>query len=626
MLNKKFTAVSTFIENDKIIYIVSSKGQSAFNHNGLQATEILDFIFNLKSKSAKDKTAFVCYNFVKSNEFIFSRLAHDQKAELFQNHIVLREIDELEKEKKKLEKTAYCREGLISETERMSAKNQIKEISAALALTGKIKFNGYSVRLQQGRSLSISKKKTTIVLYDIYGFFRKSLKRTFADYFPNFPADFFSDTTFEQFDFINLFLAKLADNLYRKLSENGINLSRFYGASAVTSAVLSKSKARTEYKNYKSELSLPSELRRASLQAFYGGRIEQYKLGYFKDVNVYDLNSAYAKACLYLPKMLHRPIALKSYRNEPFSVWKIEYDLPEDLFFGLLPHRRVNEITTYGKQGKGYFWKPEVDFLTKYYPDRIKIYNGFYVPFERTNFSRGILELYNLRLKLKNENHPLEKVIKLALAIIYGKFCQRIGAAYYYNMFYAGYVTSYVRAQLLFATYGFEKETICILTDAIHTTANLNVPLSDEIGEYKHNFYDETVYLGSGIYQLRNNQNQTVKEATRGFSKLDFENAFNELKAEGFYNVFQDFFVGYNLYSFAPTKFNNYLGVHNMTYKVNPLNSKLRLYEALKIDFQKSNVVSKMRAFGNRRESAVYNPINSVELDFINVGINANDV
>lgn len=620
---KLFIAISSVISNNKITYLTASNGQVLADNNGLKVTDIINFMYNLRKEYGKQKVVFVSYNFIKASEFIFSELNNNLKSELFQNFEVRKELENLIDIKKDLETKFYDNDIELSEDESIILFNELTDISRAIGQTGKIEYNGFTITLQQGKSLTIKKNKHTFVLYDVFGYFRKPLRKIINQYFlidlPELEDTF---NLIQKADLTAQYVASLTASLYAQLQSHGIELSRFHGASTVTSAVLSKAKARDEYKNFKTEKSLSSQMIKASRQAFYGGRTEQLKLGRFENVNVYDMNSAYAKACLFLPKMLRRPLFSSVYlHDEKFSVWYIEYQLPENIFYGFLPNRENFQMTKYKRKGKGYFWKPEIDFLIANYPDCITIKQGFYVPFVQTDFSRAIVGLYEIRQKLKAENNPIQEVIKLALAVIYGKFCQRVGMAYYYNMWYAGYVTSYVRAELLKAAHSFERQTICFLTDAIHTTARLSVAVSDNVGDFRYTAYDSGVYLGAGIYQLK--REDKTKEATRGFTTLDFDLAFAELKTSGYYKVFQDFFIGYNLHTLAPMKFNNYLGVHKNKFKVNPLNSKLRLYDALKIDLETENTESKIYDTCDEQESKIYNPSVSNEFDFMNTAITA---
>ncbi|MFH7820757.1 hypothetical protein, partial [Neobacillus thermocopriae] len=66
--------------------------------------------------------------------------------------------------------------------------------------------------------------------------------------------------------------------------------------------------------------------------AYFGGRIEQLKLGTFPKVFAYDINSAYPTGITKLPQCVHSWQKVKwnpEKFKEPyyyFSVWKVTYD------------------------------------------------------------------------------------------------------------------------------------------------------------------------------------------------------------------------------------------------------------------------------------------------------------
>jgi hypothetical protein len=287
------------------------------------------------------------------------------------------------------------------------------------------------------------------------------------------------------------------------------------------------------------------------------------------------------------------------------------------LYFGYLPFREIGgNLIRYKLRGRGYFWHPEVKFLLEHYPECVKVNHGFAVNAETAPFTKGISLLYELRLLLKQQQNPLEKVLKLALASLYGKFCQRQGSAYYYNLFYAGFITSFVRAMLLRATLGKELNTICFLTDAIHTTADLsdNIDLSDKLGSFRLQQYSNGIYLDNGVYQLTGIDGKR-KIAHRGFNKFDFEKAIKELReCKGFTEI-QEFFVGHNLHSLMPVEFSNYLDLQSVQKKTNPTDSALRLFDRLEVDLSSGFIDSKPVRIYSGAESAVYKPKHYKESD-----------
>jgi len=244
---------------------------------------------------------------------------------------------------------------------------------------------GYKLTLANGKKLVIRKNKKSITFYDVYGFFRKSLKIAVKTWLGK-NVDILDKDVFLQIkhltklealqEYANLetqYITELASKLNNSLTENNINLSSYHGASAVSSWFLHKTKAKDEFYNYKHKYQLSPELYKAHRQAYYGGRVEQFKIGTLKNVNVYDINSAYASASLLLPQFLRKPTFTRNYKpNEIFSLWFCEYNFKNnDIYLGLLSYRnKIGNSITYRLQGKGFYYQPEIEFILKHYPKR----------------------------------------------------------------------------------------------------------------------------------------------------------------------------------------------------------------------------------------------------------------
>lgn len=563
--SKTFIAISTEVYNSKLVHLATSCGLSLTNENGIDHLEAIEFLFSLIHKRKRSGgVVFVCYGFQRDNEFIFSTMPKALKDKLFRSHVIKRQIDELEFENENI-LADYFRYNLDSQ-DFEQADFELHVNKLALDELTEVKVNGYDLALANGKMLTIRKNKKSITIYDIFGFFKPKSLRVAAKVFldaelPLLDRQLFD--TLEFFDGVTDFdklknhaalevdtVARLMAKLNELLTQYDINLSRFHGASAITSHILSKSKARKQYHNYRYKHQLAPPLHHALRQSVYGGRAEQFKIGTLQNIKVYDINSAYAAAATDLPIMLTKPTYYSSWIPEKFSFWQCEYDFTKTgLYFGLLPNRELTSFTKYKLKGSGVFWQPEITYVLKYFPECIKIGGGYALTdTQSADFTEKIKEVFKLRLQLQAEGNPLEAVLKLALSSIYGKFCQHNGKGHYYNLFYAGYITSATRAQLLKATRGNETKIICFQTDAIHSTTRLPLPLSGDLGEYKISEYDKVTYLDNGVYQCTNG-GKVVKTKTRGFRRFDFAKALRELVNQRSYTALAEFFVGHNLFS-----------------------------------------------------------------------------
>lgn len=561
---KTFIAITSEVHKDKCVHLCTSQGESITNENGLSVIDCLDFLYNLIHKRKRSGgIVFVTYAFARDNEFIFSTLPKELRDKLFVSYKVKKEINELEFEIENLQEDYYHYD--LESDEFQLADFELHVNRTALEELREVKYKDYFLEMANGKYLTIKKNKKSITIYDIFGFFKPHSLRESVQVFLNETQPLLDRQSYDALDFFEGvndvdklkahasfevgYVQRLAQCLNEKLNLQEINLSRFHGASALASYVLSRSEARKQFHNYRYRRQLQPELHLALRQSLYGGRAEQFKIGTLHNVNVYDINSAYAYAAAQLPIMLSKPTRVSEWQPTQFSFWHCEYDFTKiDPYFGYLPNREMSNFTKYKLRGSGYFWQPEIMFVMEHFPECIKIGGGYVLEAERADFAQAVENLYNLRLYLQQQKEPLERVLKLALSSIYGKFCQHNGKGYYYNLFYAAYITSVARAQLLQATKGFERDTICFQTDAIHTTKTLPLTIDNKLGNYKTSFYEKITYLDNGVYQCYNN-GQVVKTKTRGFRRFDFAQALQELKEKRTYTALAEFFMGHNLFA-----------------------------------------------------------------------------
>jgi hypothetical protein len=607
---KNFIAVSSVIYQNKLVMLNTSCGRSIYNEHGIDFQSAIDFLFSLRSLNHnKGGNVFVCYAFSRDNEFLFSQLPSDIKDKLFQAFVIQKQVADIETEQESLDNDFYRVDNESQEYQEIDFSRYVNKLALKELIT--VKYAGYDITLANGKRLVIRKGGKQFTLYDVYGFFNKSLREAVNVWLnkdvPLLDKD--SDISIKDQSNLEIYYIKaLAIKLNNELLKSGINLSKFYGCGAVSSWVLTQTKAKTEYHNYRYKRQLPNELYKAVAQGYYSGRVEQLKIGSFnRNVNIYDINSAYAFAIAMLPQIKRKPTPHREWQPAPFSVWFCEYDFTSlNSYIGLLPNRdkRTGRIR-YGLRGSGYFWQPEISYLLKHYPQCINIKQGFVFDCQRANFTNGIIELYELRKRLQLESNPLEKVIKLGLACIYGKFCQRQGKGHFVNLFYAGFITSVTRMQLLDAVRGQEHKTICFLTDAIHTTANLKVPISNELGEYKKTEARKAFYLDAGIYRYETYDGE-VKEASRGFREFDFDLNLKEIASKRTYTALVEFFVGHNLYSFLPIEYRKYLEICSENKSTNPTDTLARFFEQKDIDLTQNFLDSRPISFYNGLESGLY--------------------
>lgn len=613
---KEFVGVNLEVYDGRLVLVDTSKGISIYDENGLTLQEVIDF-FLLLAERKKPNEVFICYASQSDNEFLFQTLPHSLKDKAFQNLNIRAQEQDLQEEIAELDLLST----MVTTVEEQ-AEAYFNKCVNKLSLEDLIDvtIEGVNVRLINGKLLTVKKSKAKkFLMYDCFGFFRKpiydAVKSWLGDDDPKLKRS--NRTGLETLNKQRLkeysrnecrYIVKLMQKLYDKLNDNGIKITKFYGATAISSWVLSRSKAKDQFHNYRFRRQLGEQLHRAVQQGYYGGRTEQLKVGTAGNgVYVYDINSAYAHAAINLPPLLSKPEYAKSFVPIPFSLWYCDYDLTgKDCYYGLLPNRKVGNAVNFPYRGHGYFWYPEVEFLLSHYPDCVNVRHGFIGKPEQAEFTKDILALYDLRLKLQAQGDPLEKILKLALASIYGKFVQRDGGAYYYNLLYGGYITSHTRAAMLKAAESNPASVICFLTDAIHTTEPLEVELGNGLGQWKVTEYSKAEYVDLGIYRLFDANGNPVKTRTMGYRDLDFDKALTELESFRVYTALSEFFIGHNLHTMMPIRFADYLQTAQEEKIATPFESRNRFFNSKDVDLTQALADSVVVDAYSGRESGVY--------------------
>jgi hypothetical protein len=639
MKPKKFIGVSGEVVGDALRYIGSSAGRKLHDDSGIQSVLALEFLFSLQEIRRWDgyrnkQLVFVTYAGTLDAEYFFRDLPASAKDILFaapkvttERGIVAQRLEEIRVELRTLKiKIQRCRTG----AEAIPLQDQIYDLeSEAVTLRKKkhdlefVNYGRFKLHLLPGKMLTIAsqgRSHRSVTIFDLYSFWRKPLFAVVKDYFGvdvraldrsmvNLPL--WQKTTppavIEYNDAANEYIARLAHYTADRFEKYGINLKRWYGASAACNHLLVKWDVRREFTKV-SEFNTPSRLWRALQQSFYGGRIENFKLGAVGKTYVYDINSAYGFAASQLAQTFDRWRFVSEYDPaEPFSLWFVTFNLPDDCYTGMLPHRLSSGTVQYRKSGRGWHWQPEVAEMVRRYPGQVNVKYGFVMPYRRVTFAPELEKLYAWRLQLQAQADPFEKVVKLLIASVYGKFAQRIGEATFHNSAWAGWITSYTRAMLLRACEGKENSVICFMQDAIHSLEPLPVPLSDQFGEWKLSEWDRGVYLASGVYLLETPAKR--KRAMRGFQLVDFDSAIKQLTKSNSMTASREFIVGWRLSRYLTVKYgSNYLRRVSERFRLTPAQARTRSFEHKVMNWATEILESRLNTWDDGRESAMRKP------------------
>jgi hypothetical protein len=261
-------------------------------------------------------------------------------------------------------------------------------------------------------------------------------------------------------------------------------------------------------------------------KAFYGGRFELIKRGYFEKVYCYDIKSAYPAQMKDLidfdftrGKWL---IAGTRINPDAHEGWYRVIVETNEINYSPVVHK-VNSINIYpnGKYNQ-YLLKSEIEFIRENFDNtKIRILSGveFFPKDYNYPFKHEIEKLYEWKDKETDED--IKHVVKIILNSIYGKTIQisqnktsDIGNLF--NPMYASIITSKTRMKLLELATQNPESIIMFSTDGIHSTEPLKVPSNPALGEFAKDFVGEGVYVMSDVYNIWTDKQ--VKNKIRGFN------------------------------------------------------------------------------------------------------------
>ena len=299
------------------------------------------------------------------------------------------------------------------------------------------------------------------------------------------------------------------------------------------------------YSYFRSELSLnrpKPDVNKYFRNAYHGGRFEIFERGRFKGLYVYDINSAYPHEIARLPALdrAHYVNFAGFMPSASFSVLKVKVRLLDPFVGPLLVKDRGLCVYPSG-------WVES--YITKGEYERIKdleheISEGFHVFCGKGRpFREKVEELY---LKKQSSGFPLP--FKIILNSLYGKtgqatpkyidvrelnevvevvdYVDEDGITYVKfedlsksNFVYASEITARTRLRMYDVVKAHPESVVMVSTDSVVSTKALDLPLSEKMGDWKLEKWDEGIFIGSGLYFYRKGVEWAGK--FRGFNFKD---------------------------------------------------------------------------------------------------------
>lgn len=430
-------------------------------------------------------------------------------------------------------------------------KERLQELRTRAKKRKGIMVHGFYVTWQERRSFSIKRAGKTVIIYDVFAFFQCSFikacdtilgtyegrdflvaQKAARGVFDVANADEISRYNNLEVDLLVLLVETLRDYLIAA----DMVPKRWYGPGAIVNELF----RRMGVEKHKCET--PAPVQWAARVAYTGGRFEMFKYG---DVDTpvweYDINSAYPDAIRKVPSLtqgdwIHHDNLLGTFPVfEPFTVYYVRYYSGNDTLPNPIFHRNKKGSVCYPEWTQGWIWGPEYEALLRFaeskpFPMFIEVVEAWeFVSWPGADKPFSFIDdMYDMRREAKKRKDGIQIAYKLALNSVYGKTAQQVGWGLdeetgnvilpkWFQLEWAGFITSSCRAKILDAITANPSAIIAVETDAVFSTEPLNLPVSDELGDWEETYFSDFTYVQSGVYFATEGDGVTTK--TRGIER-----------------------------------------------------------------------------------------------------------
>lgn len=353
-------------------------------------------------------------------------------------------------------------------------------------------------------------------------------------------------------------MVQLMEKLRSIIYGAGFNIKSWHGPGALAGFALNQSGTRLHM-----DKGLPEEIIDASRYAYFGGRFQAFKAGFYEGpIYSADINSAYGYSFSRLPSLQTGKWIHTSYpdRNDTVNcrlgLYRIRYQKGYSTKAMPLPHRDSNGGVSFPSITEGWFHAseaylvrndPSAEFLEAWIFED----DGSY-PFD------WIQEAFHKRLEMQANGDPTEKALKWMIASLYGQVAQRAGwertgkAPRWHQLEWAGAITAECRSMIYAAARSVQEGLVSIDTDGILSLlpiVNIHNGRGDKLGQWKLEEFTGLLYLQNGIYWLRDANGDWLPPKSRGIprKKLKFDDIYSIVKSGGDIQLSQHMFIGYGL-------------------------------------------------------------------------------
>lgn len=374
-------------------------------------------------------------------------------------------------------------------------------------------------------------------------------------------------------DYVTCEVSALCDLMYtfrENCRDCGVQLTRYDGAGAGAAALMRKHKIAelTEKVNMLTppELDLPVKV------AYGGGHSEMYMYGHTDGkVYHYDVRSGFPSKMPTMPDLgdgMWEHNGVDDYigitRGE-FALYKVYWDFRYVLdrfgkrhhpnpfntmwpFFYRMPWEEPRIM--YPPQGYTWVWSPEllVALMNRdYFAGDLRVLEQWvFRPNNPNSYPFAFIrDIYDKRMKYKSVGADGQALaLKLFMNAMPGKMAQAVGynGRYrerppYFNLMYAGWIQSAVRAQVMEAMMQNPKAIIAVATDGIWSIAPLALDVGEGLGQWEAEVLDRFTSVQAGIYFTNKSAGEPIYHY-RGFNQGSIsESEIRQKWAERGYSV-----------------------------------------------------------------------------------------
>lgn len=307
-------------------------------------------------------------------------------------------------------------------------------------------------------------------------------------------------------------LAQLTDKLANAVDSAGIQLTKYIGAGNIAQTYMTKYRLDHHVVH---DNAYGDDIQKAIMYAYFGGRSEIYRQGYFREpTHVYDINSAYPAQTLHMPSL--RDAKWRKYRGTSsqlaeavneirYGLCYVSWDVGETMpYLVPFPRRMSGGNIRYRSKGKGWYWAAETQAALRHFGDQVTVHEILELEPTVTLRPFAFVEhLAAMRLQAKAAGLPSAQIYKLGLNSLYGKTAQaKRGNRYpqFQSYVWAGMITAGTRAMLLDAIAPNRDKVIACATDGVIFTEDVELECGNGLGQWEHKTYDELLYIQAGVY------------------------------------------------------------------------------------------------------------------------------